>query len=198
MDCALGWLINGFYLEGLIESGRGKVMSAVKQTKEAAAPKLVSVAEKPVTTRTSRIEVPWRRVGIYAVLAVGFFLLGAVPMWIGGRQIAAEREIAQHELRLSQLENRLSSAVISARRGEYEPARQTASDFFTTLRAQMDRGAESDLSASQRESLKPLLAQRDDVITLLARNDPAAADRLSDAYAAYRKAMTEMAAVRNP
>ena len=164
-------------------------MSAVKQTKEAAAPKLVSVAEKPVTTRTSRIEVPWRRVGIYAVLAVGFFLLGAVPMWIGGRQNAAEREIAQQELRLSQMENRLSAAVINARRGDYEPARQTASDFFTSLRDQIDRDGQSDLSATQREGLKPLLAQRDDIITLLARNDPAAADRLSDIYAAYRKTM---------
>ena len=132
-------------------------MSAVNQKREAAAPKLVSVAEKPVTTRTSRIEVPWRRVGIYAVLAVGFFLLGAVPMWIGGRQNAAEREAAQHELRLSQMENRLSAAVINARRGEYEPARQTASDFFTSLRDQIDRGAQSDLSATQREGLKPLL-----------------------------------------
>jgi hypothetical protein len=164
-------------------------MSAVKEKREAATPKLVSVAEKPVTTRTSGIEVPWRRVGIYAVLAVSFFLLGAVPMWIGGRQNAAEREIAQHELRLSQLENRLSAAVINARRGDYEPARQTASDFFTALRDQVDRGAQSDLSTSQREGLKPILVQRDDIITLLARNDPAAADRLSDLYAAYRETM---------
>lgn len=167
-------------------------MSAVnqRQEREAAAPKLVSVAEKPVTTRTPKIEIPWRRVGIYAVLAVGFFLLGAVPMWVAGWQNAAEREAAQHELRLSQIENRLSAAVINARRGDYEPARQTASDFFTSLRDQVDRGPESDLSTTQREDLKPLLTQRDDIITLLARNDPAAADRLSDIYAAYRKTMS--------
>ncbi|MFY9620611.1 MAG: hypothetical protein WAM70_15600 [Pyrinomonadaceae bacterium] len=164
-------------------------MSAVNQKREAAAPKLVPVAEKPVTTRTSRIQVPWRRVGIYVVVALGLVLLGAVPMWVAGWQNAAEREAAQHELRLSQLENRLSAAVINARRGDYEPARQTASDFFTSLRDQIDRDAQSDLSASQREGLKPLLAQRDDIITLLARNDPAAADRLSDIYAAYRKTM---------
>jgi len=164
-------------------------MSAVNQKREATAPKLVAVAEKPVTTKASRIEVPWRRVGIYAVLAVVFFLLGAVPMWVAGWQNAAEREAAQHELRLSQIENRLSAAVINARRGDYEPARQTASDFFTSLRDQVDRGTQSDLSTTQRESLKPLLTQRDDIITLLARNDPAAADRLSDIYAAYRKTM---------
>src|SRR5688572_279129 len=128
-------------------------MSAVNQRSEAAAPKLVAVAEKPVTTSASRIKVPWRRVGIYVVLALGLVLLGAVPMWIAGWQNAAEREAAQHELRLSQMENQLSAAVINARRGDYEPARQTASDFFTSLRDQIDRGAQSDLAAAQREGL---------------------------------------------
>ena len=164
-------------------------MSAVSQKRAAPAPDLVSADDKPVDKGSSRIQVPWRRVGIYAVLALSFFLLGAVPMWLAGRQNAAEREVAQHELRLSQLENRLSAAVINARGGDYEPARQTASDFFTSLRDQIDRGPQSDLSTSQREGLKPLLSQRDDIITLLARNDPAAADRLSNFYVTYRKTM---------
>ncbi|MGQ0761069.1 MAG: hypothetical protein ACT4OT_03495 [Acidobacteriota bacterium] len=164
-------------------------MSTVNQRSEAPAPDGVSADNKSVVKRTSGIQVPWRRVGIYVVIGLGLVLLGAVPMWVAGWQNAAEREAAQHELRLSQMENRLSAAVIDARRGEYEPARQTASDFFTSLRDQIDRDAQSDLSTSQREGLKPLLAQRDDIITLLARNDPAAADRLSDIYAAYRKTM---------
>jgi hypothetical protein len=37
--------------------------------------------------------------------------------------------------------------------------------------------------------VQPLFAGRDEVITLLARSDPAAADRLSDLFAAYRKAV---------
>jgi hypothetical protein len=164
-------------------------MSAVSQKRAAPVPDLVSADEKPVVKRTSTIQVPWRRVGIYAALALALVLLGAVPMWVAGWQNAAEREAAQHELRLSQMENRLSAAIINAQRGDYEPARQTASDFFTSLRDQIDRGAQSDLSNTQREALKPLLAQRDDIITLLARNDPAAADRLSDMYVAYRKTM---------
>jgi hypothetical protein len=36
-------------------------------------------------------------------------------------------------LRISTLQNTLASAAIDARRGEYEPARQAASDFFTHL-----------------------------------------------------------------
>src|SRR5205085_1604863 len=112
--------------------------------------------------------------------------------WLRSRQNSTEREVAQHELRLNQLENRLMAATIDARRGDYEPARQTASDFFTSLRSQIDQGAASDLSEVQRGSLKTTLTQRDDIITLLARNDPSAADRLSNLYASYRKTMSDV------
>ena len=118
--------------------------------------------------------------------------MGLIPMWLKARQYAGDREAAQQELRLKQMENQLAAAVINADRGEYEPARQTASDFFTSLRSQLDRGQNSDLSAVQRAKVKYLLAQRDDIITLLARSDPAAADRLSDIYASYEKAMNDV------
>ena len=36
------------------------------------------------------------------------------------------------------------------------------------------------------------LNQRDDVITLLARSDPASADRLSDLYVSYRAAVNDV------
>ena len=42
---------------------------------------------------------------------------------------------------------------------------------------------------AQRAGAQTLFAGRDEVITLLARGDPAAADRLSDLYVAYRKAV---------
>ena len=38
-------------------------------------------------------------------------------------------------------------------------------------------------------SMQPVFAGRDEIITLLARSDPASADRLSDLYVAYRKIM---------
>lgn len=135
------------------------------------------------------LRIPWKRMGIYFGIVVGVFLLGLVPMWLKAREYASQRDAAQHELRLSQLENSLSEATIDARRGEYEPARQMASDFFTVLRGQMDKGAESDLTVAHREKLKSLLVQRDETITLLARSDPAAADRLSDLYVTFRDVM---------
>ena len=45
------------------------------------------------------------------------------------------------------------------------------------------------LHFQQREGVRPLLDQRDEMVTLLARGDPAAADRLSDLYSAYREVM---------
>ena len=39
----------------------------------------------------------------------------------------------------------------------------------------------------KRERLRSLLAQRDELITLLARSDPAATDRLLDVYSTYNK-----------
>ncbi len=151
-------------------------------------PRLVEPQGAQPTART----IPWKRIILYVMLAVGFFLIGLIPMGLRARQYAAEREAAQQEVRLKQMETQLASAVINADRGEYEPARQTASDFFTSLRSQLDRGTASDLSGLQRDRLKPLLSQRDDVITLLARSDPAAVNRLSDIYVTYQKAMNDV------
>lgn len=135
--------------------------------------------------------INWKRVGVYLGVALALFLLGLVPMWLKARTAASQRDAAQHELRLSRMQNTLSAAAIDARRGEYEPARQTASDFFTTLRAETDNHTNaSTLTPTQRERVRPLLDRRDDIITLLSRGDPAAADRLSDLYVSYRQAMT--------
>lgn len=153
-------------------------MSAVKQE-----------AQPFAVERETGFPVPWQKIGVHLGIILAVFLLGLVPMWIKAREHAKQRNVAQRGLRLSQLENSLSEATIDARRGEYEPARQMASDFFTALRGQIDKGAESDLTDVQREKLKSLLVQRDQAITLLARADPAAADRLSDLYVELRGVM---------
>jgi len=158
-------------------------------------PRLAQVPPKPATKN-----IPWKRVALYAVIAIGCFLLGLIPMALRARQYADEREAAQQEVRLKQMETQLAAAVINADRGEYEPARQKASDFFISLRSQVDRGPQSDLSPIQRDRVRSLLSERDDIITLLARSDPAAATRLSNIYATYQKAMNDISshAFREP
>jgi Tfp pilus assembly protein PilV len=133
-----------------------------------------------------------QRLGLYATVILVVFLIGFVPMWLRARTLANERDAAQQAARLTQLENTLASAAIHARRGDYEPAREAASTFYTNVRAELD-SPQSVLSASQRDMLQPILAQRDQTITLLARADPAVAERLADAYLSYRRAMGTLA-----
>lgn len=130
-----------------------------------------------------------RRILIYAGVLLIVFLLGLVPMWLKAR--AANNRLAEIErhLILSKMQNDLASAVIDARRAEYEPARQTASQFFTTLQAEIAKGDSSSYTRAQGEKLQQLFARRDDLITLLARSDPASADRLTDLFVAYRQIM---------
>jgi hypothetical protein len=135
----------------------------------------------------SALSIPWRRVALYATLSVGFFLLGLVPMWLKAGNAVEQRDAAQRAVRLAQLQNTLSAAMVDVQRGNYEPARQLTSDFFTNLRIHIDNNGSSVFTAEQRESLMPLLAERDELITLLARSDPAATDRLFTIYSSYKK-----------
>jgi hypothetical protein len=132
---------------------------------------------------------PGRRFIIYAGVLLAVFLLGLIPMWLKSRECARGLAESEHQLLLVRMQNNLASASVDARRGDYEPARQAVSQFFTSLRGEIDKGGTSSLTQAQRERLQPLFAGRDDIITLLARSDPAAADRLSDLYVSYRKIM---------
>ena len=147
------------------------------------------MSEQSHAVSERRMEVPlWKRLGVYALILVIGFLLGLLPMWLSAHRSAKKLETTTVELRRSQMRSALSGAAIDARRGDYEPARKAMSDFFTVLNAELDRSDDSTLDQTQRDAVRPLLAQRDEIITLLARSDPAAADRLSNLDAAYRKA----------
>ena len=142
---------------------------------------------------------------VYVLVLIVGFLIGFIPMWSRSRassrnmsnltnrsdvargQSALASTAAAKELTLARMQNALANVVIDARRGSYESARQNASTFFTSLRAEANKGDDSSLSKAQKEAAKPLFEKRDDVVTLLARSDPASADRLSDVYIAFRQ-----------
>ena len=130
-----------------------------------------------------------RRILIYAGVLLIVFLLGLVPMWLKVRTANNRLAEIERHLILARLQNDLASAVIDARRAEYEPARQAVSQFFTTLQAEIAKGDSSSYTRAQGEKLQQLFAGRDEVITLLARSDPASADRLADLFVTYRKIM---------
>lgn len=143
------------------------------------------VQPKPVKSRPAA-----QRFLIYAGVVLVIFLLGFVPMWLRARAASSSLVETEHQLIIVRMQNNLASAAIDARRGDYEPARQAASQFFTSLRAEMDKGDTSNYTQAQRQGMQPLFAGRDELITLLARNDPASADRLADLFVAYRKMMS--------
>jgi hypothetical protein len=150
-------------------------------------PRPAHIASAALRETLSELDIPWRRIALYATLSVGFFLLGFVPMWLKANHAIEQRDAAQREVRLSQLQSTLGTAMVDVQRGEYEPARQLTSDFYTSLRNQIDAGNASVFTPAQREKLRSLLGERDDVITLLARSDPAAVDRLFAIYSTYNK-----------
>jgi hypothetical protein len=127
-----------------------------------------------------------RRILFLAALAV-VYLAGFIPTWLKLRDQTAQREKAERALTLTRIVKDLGSATIDARRAQYEPARLEASTFLTAARYEIGAGDKSALTQQQRDALEPLLAPRDELITLLARSDPAAADRLSTLYVAVRK-----------
>lgn len=135
----------------------------------------------------SQLAIPWTRVGLYTTLCLGFFFLGFVPMWFKASRAMEQRDVAQREVRLIQLQNTLSAAMIDVQRGDYEPARQLTSEFYTDLRGQIETANQSVFTTAQRETLRSLLDERDEMITLLARSDPAAVDRLFAIYSSYNK-----------
>jgi len=130
-----------------------------------------------------------RRFVTNTALLIVAFMLGFVPMWILFRDSSSRLSAAMHELNLARAQSALTSAVVDVQRGDYEPAREAISTFFSSLRAETDSGAASILSPAQREAVQPLFDRRDEIITMLARSDPASLAQLSDLYVSYRVIM---------
>src|ERR1043165_7404707 len=97
-----------------------------------------------------------RRLISSAVVLLDIFLLGFIPMWLRARESARGLAESEHQLLLVRMQSNLASAVIDARRGDYEPARQAASQFFTSLSTEIDKGNSSAFTQAQREGLQPL------------------------------------------
>ena len=128
-----------------------------------------------------------RRWLIYAVILAVVFLLGFVPTYITARRRGIERDTAQSALRISNMQNSLGNAMVDARAGNYELARQATSDFFTKLGAEVEQDQIFD--STQQTKLRSVLEQRDATITMLARNDPYSPDHLTKLYNQYREAV---------
>ena len=126
----------------------------------------------------------------YAITFILGLLLGLIPMYLMARERGQKLAATQQRVRLYELQRRIANASFDARRGEYEQARQAAGDFYNDLRKEVERNDRSALPPAEHENLKKLFAGQNDVVTLLARNDPASVDRLNEAYLTYRTAVS--------
>ena len=86
-----------------------------------------------------------RLINSTALILVGF-VLGVVPMWVKSIECSGALSDAAHQLNLARIQNTLAAACIDARRADYEPARQAACNFFTSLGTETDKGDGSALS----------------------------------------------------
>lgn len=124
---------------------------------------------------------------MYAICVLAGLLIGLIPMGVSLMRTRGERDALQRQMQIANLELSLSSAAVMARHGDYAAARDAASRFFSDATLALDGGAQT-LTAEQRTYLQSALAERDALITLLARSDPAGAERTTTMYVAHRAA----------
>ena len=135
----------------------------------------------------SRKSGQWRP---YATVFVAGLLVAALPLAWLLFQATRERNAISLDLRAASLELSLVRATVLARIGDYATARDEASSFFTSARTEVDRQSGT-LDPTHTTALRNVLLERDPIITLLARSDPASAERLSQLYLSYRDAVAQ-------
>jgi hypothetical protein len=124
---------------------------------------------------------------MYGICFLAGLLLGLIPTGLRLIQTQGERDDLQRRLQIAGLEMNLASAALMARHGDYTAARDAASRFFNDARQAVDADEET-LTPAQRSALQSALADRDSLITLLARGDAAGAERSTTMYVAHRAA----------
>ena len=134
----------------------------------------------PPQTRSKQLKM-------YGVCFLVGLLVGLVPTGIRLVQTQRERNVLQQRLQVASLEMNLASAALMARHGDYTAARDAASRFFSDARQAVDSGDQT-LTAAQVTTLQSALAERDALITLLARGDTAGAERATTMYVAHHAA----------
>jgi hypothetical protein len=139
-----------------------------------------AAAHPPSRSRLQQIKA----YGIWFLLGL---LVGVLPLGVRLFQAQRDRGALHQQLQVAQLEMHLASAALMARHGDYTAARDSASEFFSAARRAAD-DPDATLSPAQRSRLQAVLAERDALISLLSRGDPAAAERSTAMYVAHRAA----------
>lgn len=125
-----------------------------------------------------------RRTLLWVLAVIVAFLIGFGWQYVLAQRAANQLADARAQLALAEDEATLGAATLEAQRGSYEIARQLASDFYSAL----DRDARL-VPDSASAAVQGMLAQRDAIITMLSRSDPASASILDRYFTQYRTAL---------
>jgi hypothetical protein len=128
-----------------------------------------------------------QQIKAYGIWFLAGLLIGVLPLGIRLYQAQRAGDALQQQLHATQLEVHLASAALMARHGDYTAARDAATQFFSAARQAVD-DPDGTLSAAQRSHLQGVLTERDALISLLSRGDPAGAERSTAMYVAHRAA----------
>ena len=128
-----------------------------------------------------------------ALAAIVGFAIGAGWQYSSARSYRsdlettrAELDSTRHELTFQRLEATLGAATIEAQRGNHESARRLASDFFTSLQAEI-----TSAPPAAQPSLRQILDQRDVMITELSRASLESGGELAEVFSQFRTALGE-------
>ena len=125
----------------------------------------------------------WRSALWVGTAAVLGFLAGFLLQYAQVDRARQQVADASAALQAARLEATLSAAVIEAQGGRFEVARQHASDFYTGLQ----RRLLPVIDGAPQADVRTMLAERDSIITSLARNDPASPGTLAGVLVRLRE-----------
>jgi len=126
-----------------------------------------------------------RIITIAAGAALLGFLLGFLPQWSRANGLRDSLEDARLQLRTAQIENRIGAALAESLRSNYERSRQVMTTVFSDLQAVREQ-----VSPAQQKEVDAVLAQRDEIVTLLARAAPESSQRLMLIHTRYHNAFS--------
>ena len=127
------------------------------------------------------------------ITTIAAFLIGFGWQYSRAHQLEDRLETTTNDLTFKRLEAKLAAATIEADRGNYEIARQLASEFFTGLQSELGRVPED-----KRQELSIIASHRDAVITAASRSDVQTGSLLAQLYNTYRVAFGDAPVAAQP
>jgi hypothetical protein len=123
----------------------------------------------------------WRQWLLVAAAVMVAFLVGTAWQFGRAERLEGRASALQRSLVTLHAESALLEALADLRAGDREAARRHTSQFFTTVQQDLLR-----VVPERAESLRSILADRDSVITVLARGDSGPSQLLDGLLARYR------------